>query len=139
MLCCKSSHSLHGFPVHIHDALMLGNVGSNMMHVWLQVSIVNSSWTAGHIKQLWWKWQNPIVVFPPCNTVALHQLQIDRKLKRLYLISVAQFRPEKNHKLQLEAFAHARQSAMQAPGSGMACRGCLCMSMLYYAIRHNTA
>ena len=52
-------------------------------------------------------------MFPPCDTVALQQLQLDRKLKRLYLISVAQFRPEKNHRLQLEAFAHARQSAMQ--------------------------
>lgn len=77
------------------------------------VSIVNSTWTADHIRQLWWNWNAPIIVFPPCDTVALQQLQLDRKLKRLYLISVAQFRPEKNQRLQLEAFAHARQSAMQ--------------------------
>ena len=57
------------------------------------------------------------MVFPPCNTSTLQQLPIDRKLKRLYLISVAQFRPEKNHKLQLEAFAHARRSALQDPNS----------------------
>lgn len=57
------------------------------------------------------------MVFPPCNTSTLQQLPLDRKLKRLYLISVAQFRPEKNHKLQLEAFAHARRSALQDPNS----------------------
>ena len=78
-----------------------------------QVSLVNSTWTASHIRQLWWHWKAPTVVFPPCNTLALQQLQLDRKLKRLYLISVAQFRPEKNHRLQLEAFAHARHLAMQ--------------------------
>lgn len=83
-----------------------------------QVSIVNSTWTAGHIRQLWWHWKAPTVVFPPCNTLALQQLQLDRKLKRLYLISVAQFRPEKNHRLQLEAFALARQLAMQDSDQG---------------------
>lgn len=83
-----------------------------------QVSIVNSSWTAGHIRQLWWHWRPPSIVFPPCNTTALQQLQLDRKLKRLYLISVAQFRPEKNHRLQLEAFAHARQLALQDSDHG---------------------
>ena len=83
----------------------------------LQVSIVNSTWTAGHIRQLWWKWKAPTVVFPPCNTLTLQQLPIDRKLKRLYLVSVAQFRPEKNHRLQLEAFARARQAALQDPDS----------------------
>ncbi|KAL3159480.1 hypothetical protein ABBQ38_009902 [Trebouxia sp. C0009 RCD-2024] len=82
------------------------------------VSIVNSTWTAAHIRQLWWHHKAPIVVFPPCNTLALQQLQLDRKLKRLYLISVAQFRPEKNHRLQLEAFAHARQQAVQDSNHG---------------------
>jgi hypothetical protein len=93
------------------------NKGICYSRVLLQVSIVNSTWTAGHIRQLWWKWKAPIVVFPPCNTLTLQQLPIDRKLKRLYLVSVAQFRPEKNHKLQLEAFAHARQTALQDPDS----------------------
>ncbi|KAL0031056.1 hypothetical protein WJX77_001677 [Trebouxia sp. C0004] len=77
------------------------------------VSIVNSTWTADHIRQLWWKWKAPTVVFPPCNTLTLQQLPLDRKLKRLYLVSVAQFRPEKNHRLQLEAFARVRQAALQ--------------------------
>ena len=45
----------------------------------------------------------------PC---CMQTLSLDRKLKQLYLISVAQFRPEKSHSLQLRAFALARQLAM---------------------------
>ena len=83
-----------------------------------QVSIVNSSWTANHIRQLWWRIGSPICVFPPCNTDAFQRLPLDRKLKRLYLVSVAQFRPEKNHELQLRAFAQARQWAAQESTDG---------------------
>ena len=42
----------------------------------------------------------------------LQDLPLDRKLKRLYLVSVAQFRPEKDHALQLHAYAYARQAAV---------------------------
>eukprot|EP00891_Asterochloris_glomerata_P007701 jgi/Astpho2/7701/Aster-02580 len=77
-----------------------------------QVAMVNSSWTAGHIAQLWWRWQPPTIVYPPCDTKSLQDLPLDRKLKRLYLVSVAQFRPEKDHALQLRAYAYARQAAV---------------------------
>lgn len=50
-------------------------------------------------------------VYPPCDTTSLQTLPLDRKLKQLFLVSVAQFRPEKNHRLQLEAFAAARRAA----------------------------
>ena len=33
--------------------------------------MVNSSWTAGHIAQLWWRWQPPTIVYPPCDTKSL--------------------------------------------------------------------
>jgi alpha-1,2-mannosyltransferase len=73
--------------------------------------MVNSSWTAGHIQQLWWRLRAPALVYPPCDTTDLQRLPLDRKLKHLFLVSVAQFRPEKNHRLQLEAYALARQRA----------------------------
>eukprot|EP00879_Flechtneria_rotunda_P023004 GHRR01024315.1.p1 GENE.GHRR01024315.1~~GHRR01024315.1.p1 ORF type:complete len:303 (+),score=76.85 GHRR01024315.1:763-1671(+) len=75
------------------------------------VVMVNSSWTAAHIRQLWWMWGEPHIVYPPCDTTDLQTLPLDRRLKHLFLISVAQFRPEKNHKLQLEAYAMAREMA----------------------------
>lgn len=81
----------------------------------LQVVMVNSSWTRDHIRSLWWNWHAPIRVYPPCDTDALQRLPLDRKLKRLYLVSVAQFRPEKNHLLQLQAFAMARAKATGLP------------------------
>lgn len=59
-------------------------------------------------------------MYPPCDTTDLQLLPLDRKLKHLYLVSVAQFRPEKNHRLQLEAFALARQRA----AGGLRCQGC---------------
>lgn len=57
-----------------------------------QVVMVNSSWTRRHIAELWWQWHKPQRVYPPCDTRALQALPLDRRLKRLYLISVAQFR-----------------------------------------------
>jgi glycosyltransferase involved in cell wall biosynthesis len=80
--------------------------------------MVNSSWTSAHIQQLWWSFREPALVYPPCDTSDLQTLPLDRKLKHLYLVSVAQFRPEKNHRLQLEAFALARQ---RAAGGWAAC------------------
>lgn len=81
------------------------------LHCPADVVMVNSSWTAGHVQQLWWRWRAPCLVFPPCDTSDLQRLPLDRRLKHLFLVSVAQFRPEKNHRLQLEAYALARQWA----------------------------
>lgn len=61
-------------------------------------------------------------VYPPCDTTSLQTLPLDRKLKQLFLVSVAQFRPEKNHRLQLEAFAAARRAA----GPTLQVRPCGC-------------
>jgi hypothetical protein len=80
--------------------------------------MVNSTWTAEHIRRLWWRLEPPARVFPPCDVADLAGLPLDRKLKRLYLVSLAQFRPEKDHALQLRAFARARRRA--AAGAGHA-------------------
>lgn len=82
----------------------------------LQVVMVNSSWTRRHIRQLWWKLEDPKRVYPPCNTKVLQALPLQRRLKRLYLVSVAQFRPEKDHGLQLDSLALARKTALQDCG-----------------------
>ena len=72
--------------------------------------MVNSTWTSNHIKAIW-KVQTPClsVVYPPCNTRQLQELYMDEnesgKLFPRQIISLSQFRPEKNHLLQLEAFS----------------------------------
>lgn len=73
--------------------------------------LVNSSWTKKHIDSLWNIEAH--VVYPPCDidnfnivntTRHLHQQEQDQSSNGLSIISIAQFRPEKNHQLQVEAF-----------------------------------
>ena len=68
-------------------------------------AIVNSSWTEGHIRQLWGssKWlPNTVIakVFPPCNVEHFSQVDISAVRQRS-IVSVGQFRPEKDHMLQI--------------------------------------
>jgi alpha-1,2-mannosyltransferase len=89
------------------------------------VVMVNSNWTKGHIDQLW---SSPhslgqpasapsgaLVVFPPCNTTQLQQAPLDtrRRMSGRRLVSVGQFRPEKDHCLQLSALAALRSKGSQ--------------------------
>ena len=55
-----------------------------------QVSMANSSWTAEHVRQLFLSWVPPERVYPPCDTADLAALPLERKLKRLYIVSLAQ-------------------------------------------------
>ena len=66
------------------------------------VIMANSSWTRNHLVDIW----NTSVttVYPPCNTSNLTKLPLTNRDPNL-IISMAQFRPEKNHKTQIEAFA----------------------------------
>nr|XP_045625193.1 GDP-Man:Man(3)GlcNAc(2)-PP-Dol alpha-1,2-mannosyltransferase-like isoform X1 [Procambarus clarkii] len=68
--------------------------------------MVNSSWTHGHITALWGQAHHTHIVYPPCDTNKFKSLPIipdsEKKLKKV--ISIGQFRPEKDHSLQLRAF-----------------------------------
>jgi len=73
------------------------------------VVMVNSSWTLNHINALWGVPRKTSIVYPPCNTKNLTELHIDElesaKSKNPFqIVSLAQFRPEKNHQMQLEIF-----------------------------------
>ena len=81
--------------------------------------MVNSSWTRNHIRDIWKVPASRLsIVFPPCNTDALRQIPLDNTRRKPYIVSVAQFRPEKNHRLQLEALAEVfrRDSALRQQG-----------------------
>jgi alpha-1,2-mannosyltransferase len=65
------------------------------------IVMTNSSWTKGHIDSLWGI--KSTVVYPPCDTEAFKDFPL-RNRERV-IVSVAQFRPEKGHVLQLEAMA----------------------------------
>ncbi|MCD7463482.1 asparagine-linked glycosylation protein, partial [Datura stramonium] len=69
--------------------------------------MVNSSWTQSHIEKLWGIPTRIRRVYPPCDTSGLQVLPLEKSMKPPKIVSVAQFRPEKAHPLQLEAFAVA--------------------------------
>jgi alpha-1,2-mannosyltransferase len=96
------------------------------------VAMVNSSWTSDHIRctrialqglpvlaahappplrdsELWDV--EPELVFPPCDTAALRALPLARPASPRLVVSVAQFRPEKAHAMQLRAWAAMRARA----------------------------
>ncbi|KAK4366724.1 hypothetical protein RND71_014604 [Anisodus tanguticus] len=71
------------------------------------LAMVNSSWTESHIEKLWGIRTRIRRVYPPCDTSRLQALPLEKSMKPPKVVSVAQFRPEKAHPLQLEAFAVA--------------------------------
>mmetsp|Transcript_66659 Transcript_66659/g.124448 ORF Transcript_66659/g.124448 Transcript_66659/m.124448 type:complete len:509 (-) Transcript_66659:64-1590(-) len=80
----------------------------SMMGRFADVVLVNSSWTLGHIKDLWKIPDRTWLVYPPCDTLALSRLELQRGVLKAggkLVVSLAQFRPEKDHRMQLEAFA----------------------------------
>ncbi|CAL9118744.1 unnamed protein product [Musa textilis] len=82
---------------------LYGLVGS-----YAHLAMVNSSWTRSHIESLWKIPRRTKRVYPPCDTSSLQQLlPLERPVRSPVIISVAQFRPEKAHGLQLEAFVLA--------------------------------
>ena len=95
----------------------------------IDVVMTNSSWTQGHIQKLWGPYRkgkqakNPItVVYPP---VAVREVEREvevspasEKKRQKAIIYIAQFRPEKNHQLILQAFSEfARTKSAAANGA----------------------
>ena len=82
----------------------------------VDVVMTNSSWTQAHIRSLWQKSRKSrrkshdvSVVFPPVAVEELEeQIEVSQeseKSREKTLLYIAQFRPEKNHTLILQAFA----------------------------------
>ncbi|KAI6195101.1 Glycosyl transferase domain containing protein [Aphelenchoides besseyi] len=75
--------------------------------------LVNGSFTANHIRELWNC--NPELCYPPVNLNSFRNLnstaeEIWTNEKKLNIVSLAQFRPEKNHSMQLETLAELKRN-----------------------------
>ncbi|ROT43587.1 family 4 glycosyltransferase [Sodiomyces alkalinus F11] len=101
-------------------AALYARVGSTA-----DVVMTNSSWTQAHIQQIWGPRRvirsrtHPIaVVYPPCAVEELEstvEVSAASEARREEIILyIAQFRPEKNHKLILGAFAELRKREIPA-------------------------
>jgi alpha-1,2-mannosyltransferase len=70
--------------------------------------LVNSTWTRHHVDSLWMvaaRMKRIHTVFPPCHVEVMHSTTKPVVLTReaRTIVSIGQFRPEKNHALQLRA------------------------------------
>ncbi|XP_012251967.2 GDP-Man:Man(3)GlcNAc(2)-PP-Dol alpha-1,2-mannosyltransferase [Athalia rosae] len=73
--------------------------------------MVNSSWTEDHINAIWNCPLKTHRVYPPCDVKHLTQLPLltmEEKHGIIKIVSVGQFRPEKDHPLQLRALYELR-------------------------------
>jgi alpha-1,2-mannosyltransferase len=68
--------------------------------LFLEFVFCNSTWTYSHIKKIWPNVDNSIL-YPPCST-NLYENDKSNMNKQNIIVSFAQFRPEKNHKMQIE-------------------------------------
>lgn len=69
--------------------------------------LVNSTWTYNHIVEIWKKPAHTRIIHPPCDSKSFQNLESQaerllREEKQIQLLSVGQFRPEKNYPLQLQ-------------------------------------
>lgn len=114
-------------------ALLYGLAGSCS-----DVVMVNSTWTLGHILALWRSPSRTSIVYPPCDVRAFLDVPLedrsddegweelgrelgggqeggwDRKCHSI--VSVGQFRPEKDHRLQIAAFHKLLCRKGEGPG-----------------------
>ena len=70
--------------------------------------MVNSMWTREHIDDIWATPHRTHVVYPPVNTEAFRHMPLERPSSSSQppiLLSIAQFRPEKDQAMQIRAFA----------------------------------
>lgn len=71
--------------------------------------MVNSSWTENHILNLWRCPFKTHRIFPPCEASQFANLQhIDPADGKIIILSIGQFRPEKDHPLQLQTMYELR-------------------------------
>lgn len=70
------------------------------------IIMVNSTWTLNHILSLWKAGDRTHVVCPPCDVQAFLDIPLEDNSKRAEhsIVSIGQFRPEKDHALQITAF-----------------------------------
>ncbi len=69
------------------------------------VIMVNSTWTYNHIRELWATPTHTHVLYPPCDIAELVKIPLESdETKPRQILSLGQFRPEKDHPLQIRAF-----------------------------------
>ena len=103
----SSSVAISSMKLHYYEliAKLYGFVGG-----FADVVYVNSNWTHAHISHIWnlkttkHSGKRLMKLYPPCNTTHLVDIPLSLSsniLRERSVLSVGQFRPEKDHILQL--------------------------------------
>lgn len=112
-------------------ALLYGLAGSCS-----DVVMVNSTWTLRHILALWRCPSRTSIVYPPCDVQAFLDVPLEEEEEEGWeelgsreeedgrrgdrkchaIVSVGQFRPEKDHQLQIRSFCKLLQRREAGPG-----------------------
>ncbi|XP_030056301.1 GDP-Man:Man(3)GlcNAc(2)-PP-Dol alpha-1,2-mannosyltransferase isoform X2 [Microcaecilia unicolor] len=70
------------------------------------IIMVNSTWTLNHILCLWKAGDRTSIVYPPCDVQTFLDIELNEESRTEHsIVSVGQFRPEKDHALQIRAFS----------------------------------
>jgi len=86
--------SMFKYTYYLIFSLLYGFMGR-----FSNVVMVNSKWTQAHIKSIWGG--APAVVYPPCDTTTLTRIPLNWRNRENVILSIGQFRPEKDHAMQL--------------------------------------
>ena len=73
----------------------------------VQMAYCNSTWTRGHIERIWKLPSRSIhLVYPPCDVEQFLSMSLVNDAEQVIktIVSVGQFRPEKDHELQIRSF-----------------------------------
>lgn len=73
---------------------------------------MNSRWTYNHIRAIWWLRSGVKIhiVYPPADVANLMKIPLEPQNRKRIILSVGQFRREKDHKLQIKSFARLLQN-----------------------------
>ncbi|EAR99746.3 glycosyltransferase group 1 protein (macronuclear) [Tetrahymena thermophila SB210] len=77
---------------------------------YVDMTFTNSTWTDDHIRSLWAPCRQvetiteSVKLYPPCNVTSLLELEKNQENSTVQIMSFAQFRPEKDHMMQIRVF-----------------------------------
>ena len=77
----------------------------------LSFAYVNSTWTFNHMKETWdelCKSKKLEILYPPCS-ISLYKEAAKNDNRQNIIVSFAQFRPEKNQKMQIQILARLKE------------------------------
>ncbi len=86
---------------HAYNAFLIKTY--SLVGNFVDVALCNSTWTFNHISSLWRRCPQRSILYPPCDLNPFLALSRNSSsCHEVVVLSLSQFRPEKNHQLQLE-------------------------------------